>query len=116
MFKTNDIEVKVFIKQKGSQLGRANIAINTVFGWIELKGFTLWESNQFNSRLQEKINIEPPSARYKTSFCKQVYFDKEKWPEIEMYIYSEYKKELNSISQSNENKGKENVNVDDIPF
>lgn len=101
-----DVKIKVLIKNKGKLLANANIAIETVtFGFITIKGFQIWSSTRFNERLQEAINITPPTKQAYGHFIQQVFFeDKDKWFGLEEKIYGVF---VNTRGAAN--SGKEEI-------
>lgn len=109
-----DVNIKVFIKDKGNLIANSNVSINTVlFAFVTIKGFQIWRSDCFNERLQEKINITPPTRPAYGRYIPQVFFeDKNKWFELEQMIYNAFNTERlkKSLKQKTED-----VNIDDIP-
>lgn len=106
-----DIKIKIIIKNKGPLLANANVMISTLeFGPINLKDFQIWNSNEFNSRLGEKINIQPPGAMVYQHYRQKVFFeDSQSWFLIEHEIYHTYLAQVNKQSD-------DDVNPDDVPF
>lgn len=116
VFDTENLKIKILPKNQSKLIANVNIAINTVeFGFITIKGFQIWKSNLMNERLQEKINIAPPSLRMYGRYISFVHVeDKKMWLELEHLIYSAYLR----FSSVNKVKSKEDekVNPDNIPF
>lgn len=109
--KDEDVKITIFLKDKPRLLANATIAIKTdLFGWLTIKGFCIWKSDQMNERLQEYINITPPSNNVFGKYRPQVFIeDHRKWEEIEGRIYDAY--HIKSVSQP-----EEKVDMKDIPF
>src|SRR3989344_8904358 len=93
-----DVKITIILK-KGSPklLANATISIETVyFGFITIKGFQIWNSRIFNERLQEAINIVPPTIMPYGHPYTFVFFEKEqKWFDLETRIYEAFVKERN---------------------
>jgi len=91
-----NIKIEIKIKYKVKLLANANLLILTNdFGWINIKDFQIWESNNYNKRLQEYINIKPPSVRVFSKYIDRIFFeDVKQWEKIEKLIYDEYLKKL----------------------
>lgn len=105
--------ITIILKEnKGNLLANAHISINTAeFGFVTIKGFQIWRSKNFNERLQEAINIQPPTKSSYGRPYKFVFFeDKKLWCELELIIYEEYIK-----ARSKNEVRSEEVNLDDIP-
>src|SRR3989344_8502223 len=109
-----DVKIKVFIKDKGNLIANANVSINTVlFSFVTIKGFQIWKSDRFNERLQEQVNITPPTKQTYGRYTPQVFFeDKNKWFELEQMVYDAFNTER---QKGNSKSASEEVNVDDIP-
>lgn len=107
-----DVKIKVIIKNKGKLLANANICIETVkFGFVTIKGFQIWNSINLNERLQEGINITPPTKQAYGRFYQQLFFeDKNKWFKLEENIYSAYLKIRNVAVLK-----KEDISPDEVP-
>ena len=92
-----NVKIRIFIKNKNTLLANAIVSIETVyFGWITLKDFQIWRSQNLNNRLMEFINIKPLSRNIYGKWLERVYFeDPEKWFELEARIYDAYFKALN---------------------
>lgn len=85
-------KILVKLKDHPNILATASISIESVyFGYVSIKGFCIWKSDNLNVRLQEFINITPPT---RPAFGRRImvtYFeDPKRWEEVEMLIYSEY--------------------------
>ena len=108
-----DIEIVIFIKNKGNLLANANLILKTSgFGNIVIKGLPIWKSSRLNERLQENINITPPSRQSYGRYIDLVFFENRKiWFEIERLVYSAYLKKKNKTVIVNES-----VDPKDIPF
>lgn len=106
-----NVKIVIYIKNIRALLANANLTLKTSeFGNIVIKGLPIWKSNRFNERLQENINITPPSKSNYGKYVDLVFFEnKETWFEIERLIYSAYREKLNK-------KEDEDVNPEDIPF
>lgn len=96
----NDIKITIIIKDKPNLLANANMAIPTLdFGYITIKGFQIWKSNNLNSRLQDYVNITPPSIKAYLRWNNIVFFESEdKWVEIEQIIYDNYCQRKGNLS------------------
>lgn len=103
-----DLKITILMRNKPKLLANANISFNSSFGMVTIKGFQIWKSPSYNSRLQEAVNITPPSIQFRGTYVQQVFFEnKENWYEMERLIYSEFIKNGGHLS--------EEVNIDDIP-
>lgn len=106
----NDIDISIILPSKASNL-LANVAITLdtySCGKITIKGFQIWKSKNYNDRLQERINVAPPTKRYFSRYIPQVFIeDKPKWYELEERIYEAYKVKMGS-------KREEVVNPEEI--
>lgn len=91
------VKIRIFIKNKNNLLANAIVSLETVyFGWITLKDFQIWRSQNLNNRLMEFINIKPLSRNIYGKWLERVYFeDQEKWFELEQRIYDAYFKAIN---------------------
>src|SRR3990167_6757902 len=87
-----NVKIRIFIKDKGNLLANATVSLETVyFGWITIKDFQIWRSQNLNSRLQEYINIKPLQRNVWGKWLDRVFFeDTEKWYELEQRIYDAY--------------------------
>ena len=87
-----NVKIRIFIKNKNNLLANAIVSLETVyFGWITLKDFQIWRSQNLNSRLQEYINIKPLQRNVYGKCLDRVFFeDNEKWYELEAKIYDAY--------------------------
>lgn len=111
----NDIKITIQLKDKASLLANAIVSLNTIaFGFVTIKDFQIWRSKVFNDRLQEQINIKPPTRAFFGKFLERVFIeDKNKWYELEQMIYDAFNNERNKKQANNNN---EEVNIDDIPL
>ena len=58
---------------------------------LEIKGFRIGKSPNFNKNLNDFIWVQPPSSRTPRGWYKIVYITDEKlWSEIELKIYDEF--------------------------
>ncbi len=108
-----DIKITITLKQKPpTLLANANVSINTVlFGFVTIKGFQIWKSQNFNERLQEAINITPPMRPNFGRYIPLIFIENpNKWHELEMEIYSEF-----SNKRSKYQSRTEEINIDDVP-
>lgn len=90
-----DIKIEIKLKNKAKLLANADIQFLTkAYGWISIKDFQIWKSENLNQRLGEFLNIVPPTVRtYGGKYMKRVFFeDEKKWELIEKSIFDEYKK------------------------
>lgn len=103
-----DIKIKIIIKDKPNLLANANISFDTVaFGSITIKNFAIWKSKHFNERLQEAINITPPSTRG-FKYTAIVFFEnRDRWYELEQQIYD-------AFNVSRQNPQDEDIDPDDV--
>lgn len=87
----NDIKIEIKIKDIKTLLANATVSINTIpLGFVTIKGFAIWKSNHFNERLQEAINITPPSTRG-FKYIPIVFIENPKmWIELEQKIYDAF--------------------------
>lgn len=109
-----NVKIHIDVKNKGNLLANATISLDTVeFGPITIKNFQIWKSKNLNSRLQEYINIVPPSRRAGfRKYISLVFFEKENlWFDIERLIYSKYIE----IGLKN-GRQEENIKPEDVPF
>lgn len=92
-----DTKITIIIKNKGRLIANANVSIETVlYGFVTIKGFQIWISNRLNGRLQEYINISPPSILIYGKYSRQVFFeDEKKWEQLEEAIYNKLKEKGN---------------------
>jgi len=106
----SDIKITITSKNKGNLLANATVSIFTLpFGFITIKNFQIWVSQHLNDRLQERINIIPPSVHAYGRYIPIVFLeDKKLWEELERLIYSEYSSKIK--------KANENVDVDSLPI
>lgn len=112
-----DINIKIILKEGTRLLANGNITITTVnYGLITIKNFQIWQSLNYNARLQQAINITPPTIRSRFGrFIQQVFFeDVQKWYLLEASICEEYLKvkKLNEVKKI----GYEEVDIDEIPI
>lgn len=87
-----NLKIKIVLKDKNNLLANANITIKTVaFGYVTIKGFQIWKSNKFNDRLQEPLNVAPPSKQAFGRYIQIVFLeDAKRWYELESRIYGAY--------------------------
>lgn len=108
----NKIKIKIDLKEnKGNLLANAHVCIDTEFGIVTIKYLQIWKSNFRNPRLQEYINIEPPSIKVYGSKIFFVFFEnKDKWYELEEKIYDQFFSATHKTSSINED-----IDVNEIP-
>lgn len=90
-----NIKIEIKLKNKGKLLANADLVLLTSdFGWVTIKDFQIWESTVHNKRLDEFVNIEPPSVRQRFGrYIKRVFFENAgSWERVESMIYEEYKR------------------------
>lgn len=107
-----EIKINVSIpKKKSNLIAKATVTIKTsIFGYVTIKGFLIWQSEYIHPDFQEKLNITPPNQRIFSKYIPLVFFeDKQSWKLVESKIYDAY----HSLSF---NKNKEDINPEDIPF
>lgn len=92
-----NVKIRIFIKNKNNLLANATVTLETVyFGFLTLKDFQIWRSQNLNNRLMEYINIKPLSRNIYGKWLERAYFeDPEKWYELESKIYDAYFKARN---------------------
>lgn len=104
-----DIKIKIILKDKPNLLANANVSINTVaFGFVTIKNFAIWKSTHFNERLNEAINIEPPSISSRGRYFKVIFFEpRDKWFELEQQIYDAFNASRAGLKD-------ENIDLDEV--
>lgn len=104
-----DIKIKITLKDKPNLLANATVSLNTTaFGFVTIKGFTIWKSKYFNERLQEAINIKPPAQFAFGKYYPQVFFEsRDMWFDLEQKIYEAFK-------TSGTHSSDEDIDVDEI--
>jgi len=111
--KNEDVRITIILKNSSNNLlANATISIETTyFGFVTIKGFQIWRSRVFNERLQEAINVKPPTIMPYGRPYQFVFFeDKQKWFELESKIYDSFVK----IRDISKNDDSENINLDEI--
>lgn len=118
-FNYEDENVKIRVRESKSKSPKI-IALVDVFikhfmgDFIEIKGFVIWSSDLLNGRLQEKLNITPPSIQIFGKRSTIVYIQNETfWFEIEGYIYSAL---LDFRRNRKDDTTEESIDLKDIPF
>lgn len=114
-YEDEDLKIKIIPNKWGTKpIANASVSIRTErFGFITVKGFQIWPSPRFNERLQEAINITPPTKLSYGRYIHQLFFeDPAKWQEIERLIYGCY------LSYKSQNSAREieTVDLDEIPL
>ncbi len=96
-----NVWVDIRLKDKGNLLANANISISSsVFGRVTIKNFQIWQSKEFNRRLNAPINISPPANKFRGKYHYVIFFESDEvWLEIENIIYEEYCKKRKSNSE-----------------
>ncbi|MFA7301013.1 MAG: hypothetical protein WC069_01795 [Candidatus Shapirobacteria bacterium] len=91
-----NIKIDIKIKDRGNLLANANLSIMTKdFGWINIRDFIIWSSNNLNIRLNEKINIQPLSVNIHGKYHAKVFIENPSdWEKMEKEIYQAYKEKL----------------------
>lgn len=110
-----DVKIKIrFPKKDGKILARATIIVKTTaFGYIDLNGFIIWQSEHLHPLFQEAINITPPSIRKYAQYVKIVFVEEiNKWQLLEQKIYDAYCLAKNSQVK----KLSQDVDPEDIPI
>jgi hypothetical protein len=109
----DDLKITVFLKDKNNLVANVTLSFNTIaYGFITIKDFQIWKSKNFNERLQEPINISPPTRNVYGRYLPTVFLErKEKWYEIESKIYDAYN--LAKIEMLAK-KGTSDINLDEI--
>lgn len=105
----NDIKIAITLKDKPDLLATAIVSLNTIdFGFITIHGFVIWRSKYLHSRLQEAINITPPSIRTFKHYAPIVFFENDKrWFELEQKIYD-------AFNAKRTNSNSEEIDLDDV--
>lgn len=113
----DDLKIKVYLKDKNNLFANVTISVQTVgYDFLTVKDFQIWKSNNLNERLQEYINITPPTKVIFGRYIPRVFLEKkEKWFELETRIYDAYLKAKNK-SQNNKEENLEDIKEDDINF
>jgi hypothetical protein len=98
-----NIKIEIKIKNKVKLLANANLILLTNdFGWVSIKDFQIWESNVYNKRLQDFINIKPPSVRVFGRYLDRIFFeDSEQWEILEKLIFDAYKQKQAELAPIN---------------
>jgi hypothetical protein len=112
----DNLRIKIiFPKKKNKLLANATVCVNTVdYNFFIIKGFQIWPSPIMNGRLQEYINITPPSVQMYGKYIPFVFIENpKKWEELERYIYSAY---LKAIQEKSKTNNEEKIKPEDIPF
>ena len=100
-----NVKVMVFLREGNARLlATATVSVRTVdYGFMTIKGFQIWKSKNLNGRLQEFMNITPPSTMIKGSRYFVIFFEnKELWSNLEEAIYSSYR--LAAVKKIKESK------------
>lgn len=107
-----DVRITIFLKNSQKLLANATVSIETIyFGFVTIKGFQIWISRIFNERLQEAINIEPPTIMPYGRPYQFVFFENnQKWFDLESRIYDAFVK---ARSESGNNTTKE-VDLEEV--
>lgn len=113
-----NVEISIYFpKKEGRLLAFATVSVKTIeYGFITIKGFCVWMSPYINDRLQEKINITPPSQPQKGEYKAIVFIEKpvDNWYRLEERIYDAYHQaKAKKLKKQTQN---EDVNPNDIPF
>ncbi len=89
-----DVKITIFLKDSPKLLANATVSMETIyFGFVTIKGFQIWNSRIFNERIQEAINIRPPTIIVYGHPYQFVFFENEqKWFELESKIYDAFVK------------------------
>lgn len=116
--KDENVEISIFFPEKQSSLlANATVSLRTIeYGFVTIKGFCIWISSRLNDRLQEKINITPPSKQIRGRYRPIVFVEEpiDNWYCLEARIYDAYHKAKIKIKYKQ--KQNEDVNPNDIPF
>ncbi|KKQ89242.1 MAG: hypothetical protein UT12_C0019G0011 [Candidatus Curtissbacteria bacterium GW2011_GWC2_38_9] len=108
----DDVKITVYLKDKNNLLANATVSIPTIeFGYVTIKDFLIWKSNNLNERLQEYINITPPTKQFYGRYHPGVFFEKKDcWYKLEEKIYDAYIKVKNKYHSN----GKLDIETVDI--
>lgn len=87
-----NLKIVVFLKDKPKLLANATITLNSAeHGPLAIKYWQIWKSDNMNERLQEKINVQPPSINMYGKYHPVIFFkDKDQFFAIEERIYDAY--------------------------
>ena len=94
-----NIYINVKLRTINNLLANIDIGIETErFGYVIIKGFSLWKSEIFNSRLNAHVYIAPAQIKRKGMTFKFYHFeDEDKWFKLEELIYEAYLKKIEEI-------------------
>ena len=101
----NNIKISIKLKSTGTKLlANADVIINcSNLGWITIKNFQVWSSINHNKRLNDFINIAPPSFRYMARYMPIVFCEDIKmWEKLEKMIWEKYTTEKNNSAPIDE--------------
>jgi len=114
-YEDGDVKIRIKLQgDKGNLLANALVILKTIsYGYLHLKGFSIWRSPKLNSRLQESVNITPP--QYRNFGWKDIIWceDSEKWYELESRIYDAF---CNARLKSENKIKNEDIDPDAIPL
>ena len=105
--------INIILKDNAKLLANANISILTTdWGRLTIKGFQIWKSDRFNDRLNDKINITPPSRPSYGKYYPVVFFENHNsWYNLELDIYMAYTKKLEEQKKATVEEETEEINV-----
>lgn len=87
-----NIKIVIFLKDKPKLLANATITVQSMeYGQVSIKNWQIWKSDNMNERLQEKINVQPPSINMYGKYHPVIFFqDKDQFFQIESRIYDAF--------------------------
>lgn len=108
-----DVRITILLKEQPHLIANATVSLRTtIFGFVTIKGFQIWKSPRFNDRLQEAINITPPTKQIFGKYFHQVFFENPKeWIALESRIYDVFNK---ARSENSKKLPSENVSPDEL--
>lgn len=108
----DNLKIHIIFKDEGRLLANVHISIKThEYGFITLKSFRIWKSDRMNERLQEQLNITPPSQKVYSKYIPLIFIEKiEDWSALEKRIYDAF-----CLARQQRHRNiSEDVNPDDI--
>lgn len=108
-----DVKISIVLREQPKLIANATVSLRTsIFGFVTIKGFQIWKSPRFNERLQEAINITPPTRQMFGKYIDLVFFESGKgWIALESKIYDAFNKARNENSKK---LPSENVNPEEL--
>lgn len=108
------VQIKKSPPRATKMIARADVTLRIYDSeYVRIRGFILWHSKVLNNRLQQHINIKPPSTSEKGKWTETVHFlNKNSWENLEMIIYSAYLE----FQKRGEDTGIQDIDPDDLPI